>query len=271
MAAQGVNAQQSDMQSQLDKLDSLLTQFNQDVSVLGQTTNTGTSLPTTNKPTTATTTSNIRHSGLSPAQLASKKAYMAAKDAKAAASTGADPDAQAAQIEKDFAAKNAEIDAAAAADTAAWKKAHGYNERANNRISEKNDDDDDLEMGGVGTRQAVSRAQSAAWRQDAYDRSEAAIRKYPDFFTNDHLDRVDAIYDIIDRVLTPSKIFVTHRFGNGKPYTALSLYNTTWPSTFASRPVRDREFYNVIKKLGADPEPKSHKNKAPGFIIHVVK
>ena len=136
----------------------------------------------------------------------------------------------------------------------------------------KEDDDDDVEVGGgTATRQAVSRAQAAAWSQDADVRSEAAVRKYPDFFTNDHMDRVDAIYDIIDRILTPSKIFVTHRFGNGKPYTALSLYNTTWPSTYASRPVRNREFYNVIEKLGADPETKPHKNKAPGFIIHVVK
>jgi hypothetical protein len=136
----------------------------------------------------------------------------------------------------------------------------------------KEADDDDVEVGGGNPiRQAASRAQAAAWSQDADARSEAAVKKYPEFFTNDHFDRVDAIYDIIDRVLTPSKIFVTHRFGNGKPFTALSLYNTTWPSTYASRPVRDREFYNVIAKLGADPEIKLHKNKAPGFIIHVVK
>jgi hypothetical protein len=133
------------------------------------------------------------------------------------------------------------------------------------------DDDDDNVGGGKPIRQAASRAQAAAWSQDADARSEAAIRKYPEFFTNDHLDRVDAIYDIIDRILTPSKIFVTHRFGNGKPFTALSLYNTTWPSTFAPRAVRDREFYDKIAKLGADPEAKPHKNNAPGFIIHVVK
>jgi len=94
MAAQGVNAQQSDMQSQLNKLDSLLTQFNQDTAVLGQTTKNGTALPTAAKPS--------------------------------AASSADDLDAQAAQIEKDYADKNANIDAAAAADTAAWKKAQGY-------------------------------------------------------------------------------------------------------------------------------------------------
>ena len=43
-----------------------------------------------------------------------------------AASSAVDLDAQAAQIEKDYADKNANIDAAAAADTAAWKKANGY-------------------------------------------------------------------------------------------------------------------------------------------------
>jgi len=80
MAAQGVNAQQSDMQSQLNKLDSLLTQFNQDTAVLGQTTKNGTALPTAAKPS--------------------------------AASSAVDLDAQAAQIEKDYADKNAKLAAA---------------------------------------------------------------------------------------------------------------------------------------------------------------
>lgn len=106
MAAQGVNAQQSDMQSQLNKLDSLLTQFNQDTAVLGQTTKNGTALPTTTAKTQ-----------YAPGSLLAQLADLP---------SDSELDAQAAQIEKDFADKNANIDAAAAADTAAWKKAHGY-------------------------------------------------------------------------------------------------------------------------------------------------
>lgn len=137
-------------------------------------------------------------------------------------------------------------------------------------VSEDPDDDDNTRNSV--TRQASNPGQAAAWKKDAIDRSEAALRKYPEFFTNDHLDRVDAIYDIIDRVLTPSRIFVTHRFG-GKtgPFTAFSIYDPTWPSTMGrSRSVRDRDFYEPIAKLGGVyHEPL--KSGSPGFIMHVTK
>lgn len=137
-------------------------------------------------------------------------------------------------------------------------------------VSEDPDDDDNT--GNTVTRQASNPAQAAAWKKDAIDRSEAALRKYPEFFTNDHLDRVDAIYDIIDKTLSPSKIFVTHRFGGKSgPFTAFSIHDPSWPRTLGvSRKVRDREFYEPIGKLGGIYH-KALSSGAPGFIMHVTK
>lgn len=138
-------------------------------------------------------------------------------------------------------------------------------------VSEASNDDDDDTRNTV-TRRASNPGQAAAWKKDAINRSEAALRKYPEFFTNDHLDRVDAIYDIIDKTLSPSKIFVTHRFGGKSgPFTAFSIYDPSWPRTLGvSRKVRDREFYEPISKLGGIYH-KALSSGAPGFIMHVTK
>ena len=135
----------------------------------------------------------------------------------------------------------------------------------------ENDDDDNSEVGGIAKRQAGSRAQATAWRQDADARSRAALEKYPDFFTDEHMDRVDAINDIIERVLTPSKVYITHRFGGKEgPFTAISIYDPTWPRTLGvSKSARTREFYKPIEDLGGMYD-KPLQSGAAGFIIHVI-
>ena len=143
-------------------------------------------------------------------------------------------------------------------------------ESTNYRIAE-NDDDDSSEVGRVATRQASSRGQAIAWKQDADARSASAVEKHPEFFTDEHLDRVDAIYDIIERVLTPSKIYVTHRFGGKEgPFTALAIYDPSWPRTLGvSKSARVREFYSPIEDLGG-VYSKPLRSGAAGFIMHVI-
>ena len=144
------------------------------------------------------------------------------------------------------------------------------------QISEAMDDDDvDTKVKSpTYSRSAMSPAQAAAWRQDAFDRSDAAVKKYPDFFTDEHMDRVDRVVDIIERVLTPSKFHVTHRFGKtvkGKPqpFTSIAIYHPTFPGAAKkSSSARDRIFYEPLADLGALYDgPLSN---APGFLIHVI-
>lgn len=134
-------------------------------------------------------------------------------------------------------------------------------------------------MGGddermTGGRRAVSPMQAMQFKTDAEKRNAEAIKKMPEFFNADHLDRVEKAAALLDNLLGGKAIYVNHRVKDPVtkgPVTAIKITYPNMPKRFGSSAVKNRELYQPLKNLGlirVAPLRNKQGNAEPGMIYY---
>jgi hypothetical protein len=133
-------------------------------------------------------------------------------------------------------------------------------------------DDEERMTGG---RRAVSPLQAKAWRDEADDRNEKAINRFPEFFNPDHMRRIKKAAAFINKTLGGKAVYVNHRVKDkvtNKPVTAIKITYPSWPSKMAKMSaVKEREFYAPLRDLGmirSDNIRNPQGNNEPGIIFY---
>ena len=98
---------------------------------------------------------------------------------------------------------------------------------------------------------------------DAQTRSLEALEEFPEFFTEDHLERVRQIADICDRFFkVKNGVYVNHRTGHNKPFSVVKVDSPLFPAVSLAR--KQAEYRGPIEALGGE-----FRKSAQGVIIHV--
>jgi hypothetical protein len=131
------------------------------------------------------------------------------------------------------------------------------------------DDDSTAVMPTVKGRTAFTPYQAKMWKDDAEQKSERALKAFPDFFNDDHMRRVEEIYALLNDTLKPQTIYVNHRSGTRAtgPFSVVKAVYPTWPKELRqSSSARQRVFHDPIKQLGGIVK---NLESSPGIMVHV--
>ncbi len=88
---------------------------------------------------------------------------------------------------------------------------------------------------------------------NANERSRAALEENPEFFEDqEHMDRVEAVQDIVRGFFgNGATLYVTHRAGWGKPFTAVKVHKPSFPNVKPDE--KQRRYLKPLEDLGVKP------------------
>ena len=116
----------------------------------------------------------------------------------------------------------------------------------------------------------IEKGSTGFWgRNDCEERSEMALEKFPDFFTNpDHLKKVDEVIRIVTDFFPIKKgVYTNRRVGNRKtgPFTTVKIDDPVFPN-WLKQSEKDELYYNPLDALGVI----RHYNKGTNsYILHI--
>lgn len=99
---------------------------------------------------------------------------------------------------------------------------------------------------------------------DAKFRSLDALEQYPDFFTEEHLDRVQQVVEICDKFFkVKNGIYVNHRTGRNNPFSVVKVNSPYFPAVSLAR--KATEYRDPVLALGGEI-----RHSPQGVIIRIT-